>query len=456
MGGGRKKRAPRVPARKKAPSAPAQASRAPARRKAPAPQARRQPPSAQAMERILEVTRRLATPIDLTALLTEVIDAARAVLRADRGSVFLYDSCTRELYSTVATGVGSLRFPANRGIVGECAETRRPINVPDCYADPRFNRESDLKTGYRTRCLLTVPLVGYDDSLVGVMQVLNKDAGVFTEEDQGIATALAAQCAVAIQRTQMLADLVEKEKMERELEVAREIQTKVLPRAVPRLAGYDLAGWSRPANQTGGDIFDIIGMDGNRLMLLLGDATGHGLGPALSVTQVRAMLRMAVRLGADLDDAFRHINDQLVEDLPDNRFVTAFLGLLDTERHRVIYHAGGQGPLLHFHAATGQCDWLAASTIPLGFMADLTLPEPRTHQLDRGDILALITDGIFEHENALSEPFGQTRVGDLVRRHQNEPMSRLLELIVREVERFGGMAPQIDDMTMLLVRRLPS
>ena len=457
MGGARKKQAPRAPARKKALAPPTrrQARRAPARKKAPTSPARRQSPSAPAMERILEVTRRLATPIDLTTLLTEVIDAARAVLRADRGSVFLYDPRTRELYSTVATGVGSLRFPANRGIVGECAETRRLINVPDCYADARFNRESDLKTGYHTRCLLTVPLVGYDDSLVGVMQVLNKDAGVFTEEDQGIAAALAAQCAVAIQRTQMLAELVEKEKMERELAVAREIQIKVLPRAVPRLAGYDLAGWSRPANQTGGDIFDIIGMDGNRLMLLLGDATGHGLGPALSVTQVRAMLRMAVRLGADLDDAFRHINDQLVEDLPDNRFVTAFLGLLDTERHRVIYHAGGQGPLLHFHAAAGRCDWLGASTIPLGFMVGMALPEPRTHQLDPGDILALITDGIFEHENALSEPFGQTRVGDVVRRHQHEPMSRLLELIVQEVERFGGMAPQIDDMTMLLVRRLP-
>jgi len=413
-------------------------------------------PGVEALERILEVTRRLATPFDLTTLLAQVIDAARAILRADRGTVFLYDPRTDELHSTVATGVGTLRFPANRGIVGECAATRKVINVPDCYDDPRFNREADLKTGYRTRCLLAVPLIGHDDSLVGVMQVLNKEKGVFTELDQRIATALAAQCAVAIQRVHMLAELVEKEKMEQELAVAREIQTRVLPKAVPRLAGYDLAGWSRPANQTGGDIFDIISMDGNRLMLLLGDATGHGLGPALSVTQVRAMLRMAVRLGADLDAAFRHINDQLVEDLPDNRFVTAFLGLLDTESHRVIYHAGGQGPLLHFHAVSGECEWLGASTIPMGFMTGMRLPEPCSHDLAPGDILGLITDGIFEYENALSEAFGQSRVGDLVRSHQQESMSRLMELIVREVERFGGMVPQIDDMTMLLVRRLPT
>ncbi|HEV8375602.1 MAG TPA: GAF domain-containing SpoIIE family protein phosphatase [Candidatus Polarisedimenticolia bacterium] len=412
-------------------------------------------PTAEAMARILAVTRELARPLDLTTMLTHVIDAARAVLRADRGTVFLYDSKSHELYSTVATGVTTLRFPANRGIVGECAESRHLINVPDCYADPRFNREADQKTGYRTRCLLTVPLIGYDNSLVGVMQVLNKDEGVFTVEDEQIADALAAQCAVAIQRMQMLAEMLESEKMKRELAVARDIQARVLPKAVPRLAGYDLAGWSRPANQTGGDIFDIIALDGNRLMLLLGDATGHGVGPALSVTQVRAMLRMAVRLGADLDDAFRHINDQLVDDLPDNRFVTAFLGLLDTQKHRIVYHSGGQGPLLHFHAESSRCEWLPASTIPMGFLAGMPLPEPCQHSLGPGDILGLITDGIFEYENPDFEAFGQGRVDALVVKHQHEPMAKLLEKIVHEVERFGGLAPQNDDMTMLLVRRLP-
>jgi sigma-B regulation protein RsbU (phosphoserine phosphatase) len=413
-------------------------------------------PTGEAMWRILEVTRELARPLDLNTMLTHVIDAARAVLKADRGTVFLYDARTNELYSTVATGVAALRFPAGRGIVGECAETRRVINVPDCYADPRFNREADRATGYRTRCLLTVPLVAYDDSLVGVMQVLNKLDGVFMEEDERIATALAAQCAVAIQRTQMLAEMMENEKVKRELAVARDIQMRVIPNAVPKLAGYDIAGWCRPANEAGGDIFDVIAVDGNRLMLLLGDATGHGVGPALSVTQVRAMLRMAVRLGADLDEAFHQINDQLADDLPENRFVTAFMGVLDTENHRVIYHSGGQGPLLHFHAATGKCEWRGSSTPPMGLMAGLIREAPRKNDLDPGDILALITDGIFEYENPAREPFGQDRVSALILEHQNLPMSRLLEKIVQEVERFAALAPQNDDMTMLLVRRLPA
>lgn len=407
------------------------------------------------LERILEVTRELARPLDLQTMLARVIDEGRTVLRADRGTVFLYDSETDELFSTVATGTDTFRIPADRGIVGECARTRRVINVPDCYADPRFNRDIDRKTGYKTRCLLTVPLVGYDDSLVGVLQVLNKSDGVFTGEDEHIATALGAQCAVALQRARMLEDLVTKEKMERELAVARDIQMRVLPKEVPDFPGYDVAGWSRPADETGGDTFDIIGVAENRLILLLGDATGHGIGPALSVTQVRSMLRVCVRLGAGLDDAYRHINDQLSDDLASNRFVTAFLGVLDSSAHRIEYHAGGQGPLLHFHGAGRECEWLKASTVPMGLMPGLPLVQPPALDLAPGDIVGLMTDGIYEYENPSEEQFGESRVEEIVRQYQDEPMSRLVERIVASVKEFAEGAPQNDDMTILLARRLP-
>ena len=409
-----------------------------------------------ALERILEVTRQLAAPFELDTVLTQVIDAARAILHADRGTVFLYDPSTDELYSKVATGTAELRFPAGRGIVGECARTRQIINVPDCYADSRFNREIDQKTGYRTRCLLTIPLIGHDDALVGVLQVLNKNEGVFTKRDETIATALAAQCAVALQRVRMFSEIVIKQKMQRELAVAREIQMRVLPSVMPVVSGYDVAGWCHPADETGGDIFDLIPVAGGGLMLLLGDATGHGIGPALSVTQVRAMLRVAMRLGADLGSAYTHINDQLVEDLADNRFVTAFLGFLDPAANTLTYHSGGQGPLLHFHARTGECEWLGASTVPMGFMAGIPLKKPQVRQLEPGDIFALITDGVFEYEDAAGEQFSEARVGEVIRAHRNEPMAAMIPAVGSAVAAFATGAPQNDDMTMVLVRRLPA
>jgi len=407
-------------------------------------------------ERLLDVTRKLATPFELSAMLTEVIDAGRAILNADRGSVFLFDSKADQLYTTVATGVSGIRFPATRGIVGECAQTRQVINVPDCYADPRFNRDVDQASGYRTRCLLAVPLIGHDGTLVGVLQVLNKHDGVFTTQDQNIALALAAQCAVALQRVRLIADLVVKEKMERELSIARDVQMRVLPTTMPTVAGYDIAGWSRPADQTGGDVYDLIRLDSHRLMLLLGDATGHGIGPALSVTQVRAMLRMAMRLGADLDRVFTHINDQLVQDLADNRFVTAFLGVLDTDSHAITYHSGGQAPLLLFHAANGECEWRDATTFPMGMMEVLRPTNAEVFQLAPGDIVCLVSDGIFEYPNTSDDFFGDDRFGEIVRAHQHEPMARLIEIVLAAVEQFGAGVAQLDDMTLLLVRRQPA
>jgi len=408
-----------------------------------------------ALERILEVTRRLAAPIELRTLLGEIVDAARIVLGADRGSVFLYDPASHELVTAVATGVGTLRFPADRGIVGECAKSLRVVNVPDCYADPRFNPQADRQTGYRTRCLLAVPLVGDDGVLVGVLQILNKTDGVFDTVDEHMATTLAAQCAVAIRRAQLTEQVVAKEKLDRELALARDIQVGLLPRSAPTLAGYDVAGLSRPADQTGGDTFDFIPLDGDRLVVLLGDATGHGIGPALSVTQVRAMLRIALRLGSPIDDAYRHINDQLVDDLSSNRAVTAFLGLIEPRTHEVTFHAAGQAPILHWHAATCTFEWIGATSMPMGFFTQRKPPQARTLRLEPGDVLGLLTDGVYECEDPAGQALGTAGVEALWPTPLDEPMERLAARIAEHVRQHTGPHPQADDVTVVLVRRLP-
>jgi phosphoserine phosphatase len=255
--------------------------------------------------------------------------------------------------------------------------------------------------------------------------------------------------------------LEERVKMQRDMAVARKIQMDVLPKELPPCPGYDMAAYSLPAEQTGGDIYDLVAValdpanpgDAPSLVLLLADATGHGIGPALSVTQVRAMLRMAVRLGANLDDAFRHINDQLSDDLSSNRFVTAFLGVLETASHRLTYHAGGQGPILHFHAARAESTLEVATTLPMGMMPIITPTDPRVALMEPGDIVAAITDGIYEYENGAGKMFGDQRVVELVREEAGSTAERILHRIVDEVTAFASGAPQNDDMTLLIVKR---
>ena len=166
---------------------------------------------------ILAVTSALAAPFDLMTMLGAVVAASKQVLGADRGSVWLHDRATDELVLEVATAIQPIRVPSGAGLVGACARDRRLINVRDCYADPRFDPAVDKASGYRTRCMLTLPLIDHKDVLVGVMQILNKTGGVFDADDERVATALAAQCAVALQRVRMTEAVIERVPMRRDL-----------------------------------------------------------------------------------------------------------------------------------------------------------------------------------------------------------------------------------------------
>jgi len=410
--------------------------------------------SALDLEAILGVTTALAQPFDLTTMLAEVVNAAKQVLKADRGSVWLYDPAKEELVLEVATGIPAVRVPATAGLAGACAQSRAIINVPDCYADRRFDPRVDRESGYRTRCMLTLPLIDHRGALVGVMQVLNKAGGVFDAGDETLAAALAAQCAVALQRVRMTEALIEGERMRQELEMARDVQMSTLPASMPSVPGYDVFGLSRPAEQTGGDTFDLISTD-RGLVVVLGDATGHGIAPALSVTQMQAMLRMAFRLGADLATAFRNVNDQLAATLADDRFITAFIGVLDPREHRLEFHSGGQGPILHLSAATGTCTSYRPTSFPLGAMALAKLRPAVTLALDPGDVVLLISDGVYEYHDPEGNLYGEARVEAVARSHGTRPMSELAARILADVEAFARGAPQQDDVTLVLVGRAP-
>ena len=405
------------------------------------------------LRKVLEVTRKLAAPFDLDTMLTEVVNASRDVLNADRGTVFLYDEATNELVVRVGTDLDHIRIPADKGIVGESAQTRELINVPDCYADNRFNRAIDKQTGYKSRCMLTIPLIGYEESLIGVLQILNKNDGVFDDQDEYVGQALAAQAAVVIHRAKITEAIIASERLDREISVARDVQIGTLPKEMPVIDGYEFGGAFEPTDQTGGDLYDFVPMGDKRLFLLMGDATGHGIGPALSATQVRAMLRVALRLESGLDDAFVHINDQLCDDLPDDRFVTGFFGVLDGNTNTVDFHSGGQGPIMHYHASAGKFDWHPATTFPLGYMPQTNVAAPLRAEIDPGDVLGLISDGIYEYEDESGEQFGQQRVAEIVSNCEDLSAQELVNEILRAVRSFGGLAPQADDITIVLAKR---
>lgn len=410
------------------------------------------------LERLLAVARRLGATVDLDAMLSAIVDAATALLDCERATVFLYDPVADELRSRVATGIADspiaeIRFPARRGIAGDVARGGAVVNLVDAYADPRFNPEFDRASGFRTRSMLAVRLAGHDDATVGVLQLLNKRARPFDARDEEIAGFLGSQAGVAIQRQMLLDQFAEKRRIERDLGIARSIQQGLLPRENPSVPGFDVAGWSRPADETGGDFFDFLPLDDGRLALAIADATGHGIGPALVSVEARALFRAVAGGSAGLEAAVNAMHRLLCLDLPENRFVTAFCGVLDPASATLHYLSAGQGPILLYEAATASVRDLPVQGLPLAFFPEATYEGVVRIVFAPGDALVLLTDGFYEWADRHGEGFGEQRVRDLIRTLHDRPAAEMIAEIYGAVVDFAGGTRQADDLTAVIVRR---
>jgi phosphoserine phosphatase RsbU/P len=396
------------------------------------------------LERLLDVARHLGATVDLDALLETIAAAATSVLDCERATVYLYDRAAGELCSRLATGIvdspiNEIRFPVSRGIAGEVA---------------RFNPDFDRLSGFRTRSMLAVRLADHDDQTVGVLQLLNKRSGAFDARDEEVAGFLGGQAGVAIQRQSLLHHFAEKQRIERDLSIARSIQQGLLPREQPSVAGFDIAGWNQPADETGGDFYDFFPLPDGRFALAIADATGHGIGPALVVAETRALLRALVHQSSSLPGVVSSVHSLLCLDLPDGRFVTLFCGLLDPSRGTVHYVSAAQAPIFVYEAATGMVREYAAQGLPLALVPEATYDESTDIHLAEGDLLVLLTDGFFEWSRADGEQFGEERVREIMRRNHALPAAEFIDLLHRAVVDFAAGTRQGDDLTAVVVKRV--
>jgi len=402
---------------------------------------------------LLEMSRALGSTCQLDDLLNMVVRYSMELLNAERATLFLYDKEHHELYSRIAEGAKGLRIPADAGLAGAAAVTLKVINVPDAYADERFNRKVDEQTGYHTRSILSCPLTDYEGQLVGVLQVLNKREGTFHEDDISLAEALSAQAGVALQRAHLLEEYLEKKRLEDSLRIAQEIQEKLLPRQAPHWEGFDIACWNRPCDATGGDFCDFLPLDHERLLITLGDVSGHGIGPALISCATRAMLRALSSVEKNIERVVQRVNYLTKEDLPDNRFVTAFTGILHNKKGQLHYCSAGQGPLVWLHARNNKVDILGAGAIPIGIIDDLGDLEPQVISFGDGDIFALLTDGFYEWSREDGELFGVERAIEVIRLNQQRTAGQILAAIKTAVEKFSE-SKQKDDLTAIIIKKL--
>jgi sigma-B regulation protein RsbU (phosphoserine phosphatase) len=252
---------------------------------------------------------------------------------------------------------------------------------------------------------------------------------------------------------QVGAQLKEHLAMKRSMSLAREIQQMLLPAHPPRFPGFDIAGQTRYCDETGGDYFDFIDLGPRRLGLAVGDVTGHGIGAALLMAAARGVLRsQAVRSGLAMDQLFSDLNRHLVADTADTLFMTLFYGIIDSESRTFHWISAGHGPVLHFSRQSGQFTELRSTGIPLGIMGEASFETAGPRILQRGDILLVGTDGIWETESPGRELFGIGRLQEAVAGASEDAAEDILAAVMTAVAGFRGDPSPQDDLTLIVVK----
>ena len=244
------------------------------------------------------------------------------------------------------------------------------------------------------------------------------------------------------------AEARERERIEQELQVARQIQQELLPETIPELEGWRIAAYYGPAREVGGDFYDFLELSSGRLGLVVGDATGHGMPAALVMATTRGMLRAVVQSSESPGEVLARVNEALVADIPPSTFVTCFYGVLDPESGRFLYANAGHNPPCRRH--NGRADELRARGMPLGLMPG-TGYEEKEAVLEAGDSTLFYSDGLVEAHDPQREMFGFPRLRRLVAEHAEE--SSLVDFLMDELRSFVGDGwEQEDDITLLTLR----
>lgn len=248
------------------------------------------------------------------------------------------------------------------------------------------------------------------------------------------------------------------ERIEHDLSIARTIQRALLPRAAPEIAGFDIGGWNRSADQTGGDYYDWQPLPDGNWMISLADVSGHGIGPAMVTAACRAYARASSYYNADLASLTARMNRLLADDLPEGRFVTMVTVLLDSNGGPLQLLSAGHGPIVLYIGESGSVQDIMPSDLPLAIVSDADFGPAQSVTLRHGDLLALVTDGFVEwsrpEENGRREQFGMSRLRESFARNAHLPAAEIIKAVAADVAAFARGEPQQDDLTMVVIKRV--
>ncbi len=390
----------------------------------------------------------------LNETLDQVVSMVFQAVPADRSMIMMRDEKNPDLKVTVARlrdragEVGEIRI--SRSVIDEVVTNGKSVLTSDAQADPRFMGGTVMLQGVRS--VLAVPL-GVGEKVFGIVYADSPLAeGRFTEDHLKVLTTLASVAAIRVQNARLMEQQMERVRLERELQVASEIQQRFQPASAPIVTGYELQGISFPCYEIGGDYYDFIQRDNGKLIVALGDVSGKGPAAALLMSSLHAAVHAHSDTHNSLAKTIGAVNRYLVDSTPANRFVTLFYAELDPKNGSLAFLNAGHNPPLICHAG-GTMEQLAAGGLPLGIMANADFREGKT-RLRPGDVLVIYSDGVSEAVNPKGEEFGPTRLYETVSRNLDASAAGIRDRIESALTKFCQGTPAADDITLVICKRL--
>jgi phosphoserine phosphatase RsbU/P len=374
---------------------------------------------------------------------------------ATAASIFIINEETSELQLKVATNLdetqsAKIKTPIGEGLVGYVAKTGKPVNIVNAQKDERFYKKIDKMTGVTTTSCLTVPIM-IENKIVGAAQVLNKkNGGPFTEEDQLVLTEFSRLAGVTLDKSWLHEQIVEKNKIEADLELARSIQSKLLPDK--KLIQNDLtfSGFYKPARNVGGDYFDYYPLFGNKIFFTVGDVSGKGAQASILMASVKSYLYASLKLKNDLVDVVYALNNFFFDNSLPDKFITMFLGIIDAATGKLFYINAGHEPA-YIIKSSGKFEELSSNGFMLGALDNMVY-ETSEASLSPGDVLFVYTDGVTESKSKTEKYFGAKNLKKILSQCKNEPGS-FFKIVPDKLKEFSAGAEQFDDITFLVVRK---
>jgi serine phosphatase RsbU (regulator of sigma subunit)/anti-sigma regulatory factor (Ser/Thr protein kinase) len=400
------------------------------------------------LELVFRVTQTLASSSDLISVLRSVLAEVKQVLKASEGFLVIEQDDTM---SHISVGGDDRLSPQRRQLFYRLQRAKRRVLRNDTESLHEF--WPDAPDEIINLLGMRLPTSGSAQAVVGL---INKEEHSFTAGDGKLLTAVAEQIAAIINNTLLHQRILAQERMQRELEIAAEIQVSLLPHGLPEVPGVEFAVASLPATEVGGDFYDFISLDEESLGIVVGDVAGKGVPAAMLTSLARTILRVEAGYGHSPQRVINQTNQALLQDLQRaEMFVTALVAYLNQTDLTLTYANAGHTPGLWWRADLGRFEQLAATTPPLGIQIP-DLGGDRTLQLSPGDSILFYTDGVTETISPDSQIFGGDRLEEALAAHAGGTADDLVQSVLSAVRAFRRSAPWSDDITMIAMRVRPS